>query len=572
MTVSCPRVLWTSLATIAFAGAASAQCDPTTFGPPDSVAVDDQFGAAVLMLGHRAMIGAPEESADPGSPSVGAVHVYLESAGGWVPEERVLASDGAAGDGFGTRLAGGNGRLFVSAPWNDAQGVNSGAVYVFERIGGSWTETAKLVGSDVAAGDLFGVGLSADGDRVLVGAPLHNGVAGADVGKAYLFERQADGTWLETLALSPLDGAQNDWFGRAVAIRGNRFLIGSPQDDDAGSQSGGAYVYELVAGVWVLGDKLAPPSPGSGDRFGYSVAIEGTTAFVGAYLDDQPASDSGGVYVFDRQPAGSWTLSQVLVHSGATSGDQFGSVVAAEGSFLLVGAPRIDRLGHADNGAAVLFELEAGTWTEKVKLFDRGFLEGSSFFGDAVAVSGGGALVGEPQASDPNGQRKGSAYLFPALSIIGGEFCHCDSGPCNNADPESGCRNLTGAGAWLHGCGSTSVSLDDLVLVAEQVPANQFGIFYMGPVQGQTLFGDGVRCVFSGNGVGVFRYPLQVSSPDGVMGLGPGIVAQTQELFPPPGRIQAGQTWNFQAWFRDPLGPCGSDFNLSNALELSFVP
>ena len=116
-------------------------------------------------------------------------------------------------------------------------------------------------------------------------------------------------------------------------------------------------------------------------------------------------------------------------------------------------------------------------------------------------------------------------------------------------------------GALLSASGSASVGADDLVFTATSVPTNKNGIFYAcGGGTAQIPFGDGQQCVVAG-GTGIFRYaPVQNSGPTGTLVLGPGIVARSQS-FAPAGRIQAGQTWNFQAWFRDPAGPCGSGFN-----------
>ena len=94
----------------------------------------------------------------------------------------------------------------------------------------------------------------------------------------------------------------------------------------------------------------------------------------------------------------------------------------------------------------------------------------------------------------------------------------------------------------------------------------------MGAEQIELPFGDGFRCVGSG-GVGTFRFlPPENSGVDGAIALGPGIVAHSQTNFPPAGQIVAGQTWNFQGWYRDPQGPCGGFFDLSNALAMTFSP
>ncbi|MFT5154181.1 MAG: endonuclease I, partial [Planctomycetota bacterium] len=144
--------------------------------------------------------------------------------------------------------------------------------------------------------------------------------------------------------------------------------------------------------------------------------------------------------------------------------------------------------------------------------------------------------------------------------------------PCSNIDPFAGCQNSTGVGANLiNSLGDASIGTDNLVITAISLPQQQFGLIYMGAGQTASPFGDGLRCVGAG-GVGVFRFSVQSSGFAGAIVLGPGIVGTSQTSFPAAGEILAGSSWNFQAWFRDPAGPCGAAFNLSNALAVSFVP
>jgi len=151
-------------------------------------------------------------------------------------------------------------------------------------------------------------------------------------------------------------------------------------------------------------------------------------------------------------------------------------------------------------------------------------------------------------------------------------YCFGTGCPCGNDDPGAGCRNSTGTGALLaQSSGGTSAGLDDLVITASGVPASQFGLLFMGKGRLALPFGDGLLCVGAG-GVGLFRFPVQGSGPAGRLEEGPGIVALSQARFPAAGGIDPGDTWHFQAWFRDPPGPCGSAFNLSNGLSVTFAP
>ena len=143
--------------------------------------------------------------------------------------------------------------------------------------------------------------------------------------------------------------------------------------------------------------------------------------------------------------------------------------------------------------------------------------------------------------------------------------CFCAQGACGNPDSQSGCANSSGVGGVIGAMGSTSVGQDDLVLIMSSLPPNQFGIFYMGPTTILVPFGDGQRCI----GGGVFRYPIVNSGSTGTATFGP-VVSHAQANFGSPGTIGPGATWLFQGWYRDPGGPCGSGFNLTNVYSLTF--
>ena len=179
---------------------------------------------------------------------------------------------------------------------------------------------------------------------------------------------------------------------------------------------------------------------------------------------------------------------------------------------------------------------------------------------DAVDISTGGS-------SDSNG----NGIPDECENIT--EYCQCPSAvaPCSNDNDFAGCANSLTAGAHLFFMGTNKVTSDDLSLVTDGLPLNKFGLYYMGGGTLNAPLGDGVRCV-GGRGVGTFRFGIQNSGGGGVFTLGPGIVAGSCSAFPPAGCIASGDTWNFQAWYRDPSGPCGSQFNFSNGFQVTFVP
>ncbi|MCE9596202.1 MAG: hypothetical protein K8S98_18585 [Planctomycetes bacterium] len=146
-------------------------------------------------------------------------------------------------------------------------------------------------------------------------------------------------------------------------------------------------------------------------------------------------------------------------------------------------------------------------------------------------------------------------------------WCHGDVAPCGNVDLDSGCANSTGVGATLSTAGTSSVAADDLTITVTEMPINKTGILFMGSNwKVPTPFQDGARCVYGS----IFRYPPKSSGLGGTFTYGPGLAAYSTTW--PMGTITSGATWFFQSWYRNPTGPCGTGTNLSNAVQVDFVP
>ncbi|MCH7639915.1 MAG: T9SS type A sorting domain-containing protein [Bacteroidetes bacterium] len=273
-----------------------------------------------------------------------------------VIEHKVTASDGASGDVFGWSVSLSGDHALVAAAGDDELGTASGSAYVYERQGdGSWLEVAKLTASDGASGEVFGWSVSLSGERALVGASGDDGV-GFSVGSAYVFERQGDGSWLEVAKLRASDGDEADEFGISVSLSGDRALVGADRDDDLGSNSGSAYVYERQGdGSWLEVFKLTASDGAADDHFGRSVSLSDDKALVGAYWDDDLGDFSGSAYVFERQGDGTRLEVAKLTASDGAEDDVFGFSVSLSGDRALVGAAGDDDLGAA-SGSAYVFE------------------------------------------------------------------------------------------------------------------------------------------------------------------------------------------------------------------------
>lgn len=150
-------------------------------------------------------------------------------------------------------------------------------------------------------------------------------------------------------------------------------------------------------------------------------------------------------------------------------------------------------------------------------------------------------------------------------------FCPSTVAICGNADPNAGCANSTSLGATLKAHGSTSVANDDLTFSTEQLPTGTFAMLLGSRAQRNIPFRDGRLCV-GGSGTRIWRFQLRNSRQWGAVVFGDGLVARSHTFFLATGHIASGDTWYFQTYYRDAVGPCGGGGNLSNNVEISFTP
>jgi cysteine-rich repeat protein len=252
---------------------------------------NDLLGRPVSISGDTFVAGAIG-CADNGKMS-GSAYVFVRTNGEWSQEQKLLASDGAVSDWFGNSVAISGDTLVVGAYFDDDKGDKSGSAYVYARENGNWTEQQKLVPDDGGAKDQFGYSVAIDGDTLAVGA-VEADEAEANAGAVYVYLRE-NGEWLLEQKLMASDAGLGDKFGFSVSISGDRLAVGN----SVSSGSGDTYVFERVNGVWTEKKKLNGKDSASGDKFGSSVSISGVAVAIGAQGDDDKGSASGSAYVFE---------------------------------------------------------------------------------------------------------------------------------------------------------------------------------------------------------------------------------------------------------------------------------
>ena len=367
---------------------------------------NDSFGQSVALDGDIALIGAPNATVE-NRASQGAAYVFTLTNGVWTETAKLIADDGASFDTFGYSVAL-SGSTAVVGAWHatvDGSPLR-GAAYVFTRSGDSWSQTAKLVADDGVEYDDFGYAVAVSGTTAFICTPY----AGNSQGAVYVFSA-AGGSWLQMQKLATHDGAIGDNLGWSVSLDGGIAVVGAPfASVDTRYQQGAAYVFTEFGGTWSEAAKLVAGDGIASEYFGFAVALDGTTAVIGAPYAHVGGGDPGAAYVFD-EAAGDWSETQKLAANEGTAGDQFGYKVAIDGTTALAGAPFAPIDGHSEQGAAYVFGGAGDTWSESDQLTASDGVTYQSF-GFSVAASPAAALVGVPNTNVDGHAYQGAAYFY----------------------------------------------------------------------------------------------------------------------------------------------------------------
>jgi choice-of-anchor B domain-containing protein len=379
-------------------------------------------------------VAAPNSISGPGS-----VYAFSRTSSGWTESARLFADDAAIGDRFGTALAASGSTLMVS---------KAGAILAFESSGRAWNQVARLEPRDAIPSDSAGFALALDGGFLAVGAPGAAGGAGA----VYVFRRGPDGRWTEEAKLTAANGGTGAAFGRAVALQGDRLLVGAPLLADG---RGGGFLFVRDSGGWREASQLLVGGADPGDLGGAQVAFWRDWALLAAPGE---ADGVGAVFLFGRQsPEAPWSgVRRLMAPDGRPLG-LFGSALVPVGDELWVGAPTV--FGPATfpptvSGAIyrIAFDPRRADFTAAFKLEEPGAATGS-YVGSGLAAGAAIVAVGMPGkdfetgtvavfSRPTDGEWRREAELAPALGtfarVTGGEPLVCTEGTA--ADFE--CENM----------------------------------------------------------------------------------------------------------------------------------
>jgi len=242
--------------------------------------------------------------------NAGSAYIFTRSGETWTQQQKIAASDRGAGDQFGISVSISGDYAIVGARYNDEDAFggdtksDAGSAYIFHRSGETWTQQQKIAASDRAAGDYFGNSVSISGDYVIVGAGGDN----FRTGSAYIFYRSGE-TWTQQQKIVASDRELGDSFGFSVSISGDYAIVGARFGeevfDNENYDDGSAYIFHRSGVTWTQQKKIVASDPAAGDNFGISVSISGGYAIVGANHENEDASggssksDAGSAYIFN---------------------------------------------------------------------------------------------------------------------------------------------------------------------------------------------------------------------------------------------------------------------------------
>ncbi len=393
-----------------------------TLDNPNSydTAAYDFFAHDLAIDGDYAIISAYQEDDAGGNLQAGKAYIFNVTTGALV---HTLDNPNAYGtsdsDYFGQAVAIHGNHAIITAPYEDSDtGLNPGAAYIFNVTTGALVHTLDNPNAyGTSADDYIGFVVDISDNYAIVGAQYEDDAGGSGSGKAYIFD-VTTGALLFTLDNPNAYGTSvNDFFGYSVGVSGNYAIVGAAGEDAAGGNaSGKAYIYNASTGALV--HTLNNPNAygtSANDTFGYSVAVDGNYAIVGAYGDANASGNyAGAAYIFNVTTG---ALVHTLLNPNAygTSGfDFFGESVDISGDYAIVGAQNEDDSGGTESGKAYIFNVSTGALIRTLDNPNIFGTSGEDGFGLALGISGRYVIVGASREDEASGINSGKAYIFQA--------------------------------------------------------------------------------------------------------------------------------------------------------------
>ncbi len=363
-------------------------------------------------------------------------------------QTKLLASDAAQYDYFGLSVAVKGDTAVIGAYGKSDLARNAGAAYAFARNAGAWAQQARLGTSTPLIDAYLGATVATNGSYTAAGAPYAS-VGAQNDGVVYLF---SNATWQQQTILLPNDPDSLSQFGNALAINGNTLFVGAPMHDSFGVNAGAVYVFTFDGVSWVQRQKLIGADTASGDRFGSALALNDGWLAVSAPLHSSPGSPGGAVYLFEFDGV-SWVQRYKVGAPDTIAGDRFGSAIALDNGWLAVGVPLHRFVGSA-SGAVYLFEFNGTAWVQRQK-FVASDTVGGDQFGSALALENQRLVIGAPLHSS-NGPASGAVYIFERATTTWIERAKLIGSDTNAGDRLGGSISIDGTTILVGAYGDTA--------------------------------------------------------------------------------------------------------------------
>lgn len=381
----------------------------------------NQYGQSVDMKGEWAVVGSNQKNGSNEQKGTAYLLHRDPATGNWAQVAQFFPDNSSAGDVlFGSKVAMGNGFCAVSAPLDDENLADAGAIYIYKYDGpnpGDWSFYQKVLGTSV--GEQQGSSLDYFNELLVAGAILNSDVT-PEAGAAYLYTQTPAGTgnWGLVKKITAPDSNLGDHFGFDVAVSGDRVLVTAKDDDETGVDAGAAYIFgkdQGGANNWGLIKKITASDADDDDNFGVSADLDGGWAVVGANKDDDKGPESGSAYVFHHNQggAGNWGQYSKITDYNGKKGEHFGYAVSIQGEHIAIGA-RWKRVFQSRAGAVFVYHKEVNGWAEFSMLTDPDNLFNDQL-GSSVALDNFSIIAGIPGDDLPQKVNCGSVLTFVGI-------------------------------------------------------------------------------------------------------------------------------------------------------------
>ncbi|HYG53014.1 MAG TPA: T9SS type A sorting domain-containing protein, partial [Flavobacteriales bacterium] len=278
----------------------------------------DSFGQSVSVWDDRIAIGSFEDD-NLGHISNGSVYIYRFNGTAWALEQKLTATGPSDFDFFGYSVSLYDTTLVAGAYLDDDMGINSGSAFVFRFNGSSWVTEQKLTATDGAAGDVFGFSIDHNDTSIVIGAYSKFVSPHTSAGAVYIFNYNGTGFTQQQKLTAP-DYMTDDWFGYAVGLSGKTIVTTAFHDDNFGAESGSGYIYRYNGTTWIYELKIYANDADLADEFGQAIAVDNFSILVGAPKNDDGFSNAGSAYLFDLCTYTPETAICMITADSATNG------------------------------------------------------------------------------------------------------------------------------------------------------------------------------------------------------------------------------------------------------------